>query len=42
MKYNDHQIYMAVPESCVINYADKDIISIEMDISIIVKLVNNE
>lgn len=42
MRYDEHKIYISIPESCNINYADKDIISIDMDISMVVRIVSEE
>lgn len=40
MRYDEHKIYVSIPENCKINYANKDIISIDMDFSFVVRIVS--
>lgn len=38
-RYDEHQIYISVPESCTISYQDKPVLETEMDINMVARLV---
>ena len=38
-RYNEHQLYVSVPEACSISYKDKAIIEMELDVNMVVRLV---
>lgn len=37
-RYNEHQLYVSVPEACSISYKDKAIIEMELDVNMVVRL----
>ena len=39
-KYMDHQLYISVPENCVVNYQGKDIIAFDFEITFIARIVH--
>jgi hypothetical protein len=37
--YDEHRIYLGIPYSCRVNYKEKDILTLEMDLTMIARLV---